>query len=516
MKRYILTLLLIAIIFPVTASAGTAHAEQQKQVLLVYDSLSLGASAEGNVDALKRLLGVFDVDVTTINIEHYEQNLVNSYSHVIILRNKQKEEQAFDDDALMHDMERYTGKYLHIGAKPASSMVRALALKIKTEQSPAVRLTMDGFSNELRLSDELTMIVDAAHDAKQYGSIQEMMSSSTSPYALIKGNYAYLSFYLKGDLSEWAAGYVLKDWMNVDQAGGMYVLLTEVYPFSDLELLREISDQLYQAGIPFLVSANPIFSNFDYPAAKRYAETLGYMQARNGSILIDAPTVSSQTISADLSVLSSNIVSYINFLVEHSVVPLGATAELYWFEDEYYLSEGLRFYDSVIMLPNVKMMSNQPTNRLQVFPSSMYSLELEQWKKHADKSLVIEDMPFNIALTIDMLKSADEAKPKLEWLSEAWVLFRDYKLDSHSVTTEQAEVVSEKGTLRLNGNDLQLKELYNEISSEHVYIEQKEASFEKLFTVQNRIFIVLITIVLIVFAVLLWIGYRLYRKKYVE
>src|SRR5690606_1239632 len=156
-------------------------------------------------------------------------------------------------------------------------------------------------------------------------------------------------------------------------------------------------DRLYEAGIPFIVSTKPLFSNFDYPAAKRYVETLRYLQARNGSILIDAPAVA-DTISADLSVLTDNITSYIHFLAEHDVAPLGATAEMYCFQHQYYTAEGLDFYDSVTMLPNVNVMSNMPTDTLSAYSSSLYSINVAEWQTYARSQPVPSTMPLNIAL----------------------------------------------------------------------------------------------------------------------
>lgn len=510
MKRCLIILLVVSLFPHIFRLDSTVHAQKKNQVLLVYDSLAIGSSNDGNIDALKRLLGAFAVEVTTVDMSQYESGMAHRFSHLIVLRNKAN----FANDMLQEDIERYNGSYLHIGFDPPPSLAKALGLQTEKEARSSLHMSMDGFTEVLRSDSEFTLITAANKDVRSYGSIQGMLENDQHPYALKKNKYSYISFYWKDSLSEWAASYILKDWLEADQSGNMYLLLTEVYPFSDLELLRQISDQLYQAGIPFLVSTKPLFSNFDYPAAKRYAETLSYMQARNGSILIDAPTVSSQTISADLSILRGNIASYIDFLANHAVAPLGATAELYWFQDQYYLSEGLAFYDSAIILPNTHIMSNQPTNSLYTFPSTVYSLELQQWEKHANKSLVVEQMPMNIALTINMQNNTEEIAQQIEWLTDTWILFRDYKLAAHSVMTEQSAISSEQGVLSINGHALPLQDLYKEISSEHIYVDEKEASFKQLFTIQNKIFIVLIIVVLIVFAILLWIGYRLYRKKY--
>jgi len=511
-----LTILLMACIFMlgyVKADLSYANELQQEQVLLVYDSLALGSAKEGNVDALKRLLSSMGAKVTTIASEQYEQGMLKHFTHVIVMRNQA--DPIYQSEVLTKDMEQYDGSYMHIGSNPPAQLVNTLSLELKRMTSEIVSMEIDNFSGAVTLDHTSMVVASTANEVNTYGSIYTNRKDDASPYGVKLGRFAYMPFYNKGDMSEWAAGYVLKDWLNIQQQGSMHVMLREVYPFSDLDKLRELSDQLYKAGIPFIVSTKPLFSNFDYPAALRYAETLKYMQSRNGSILVDAPAVAN-TISADLSVLKHNMTAYIHFLAEHAVAPLGATAEMYWFQDQYYTAEGLSFYDSVIMLPNEKVMSYLPTNTVAAYPSSMYSIPVDQWQQYASKEQVIQSMPFNIALTLNMQDDPALLEQQIEWLAESWTVYSDYKASNHRVTTEQDEINAEQGQLKVNGQSVVLQEAYTSISSDHVYIEEQEASLAQLFTIQNKIFIVLIVVVLVIFSVLIFIGYRMYRKKYMR
>ncbi|MEK4251499.1 hypothetical protein [Paenibacillus sp. FSL W7-1287] len=490
-----------------------AMEQQAPNVLLVYDSLAVGSAKEGNVDALKRLLGGMGAVVKIVDAERYVSGTMESYSHVILLRNHA--DWSYDTEELMQELAQYEGGYLHIGPGPTEQLATALNLELKAQLPITIRMKMDAFSDTITLDNDKLFVASSATKAHTYGSLQYGDESTDTSYGARQGRFAYIPFYYKGDMSEWAAGYVFNDWLNIEQQGHVYVLLTEVYPFSDLDMLRELSDRLYEAGIPFIVSTKPLFSNFDYPAAKRYVETLRYLQARNGSILIDAPAVA-DTISADLSVLTDNITSYIHFLAEHDVAPLGATAEMYWFQDQYYTAEGLDFYDSVIMLPNVKVMSNMPTDTLSAYSSSLYSINVDEWQTYARSQQVISTMPFNIALTLDMQEELDVLEQQLTWLTKSWTAYSDYKAGNHRVITDKDEIVAKQGRLRINGEAAVLQEAYDSISSEYVYIEKQEESLKQLFTVQNRIFIVLIAVVLVIFFVFIMIGYRMYRKKYMR
>lgn len=513
MKRLVLRIVIGLIGITVLWTNQNVYAEQQmKSVLLVYDSYATGTSKEGNVDSLKRLLAGIGVHVTVVDSENYQRGDVDYFSYVIVMRNQSAHTPGIDK--LMQDIEHYTGSYLHIGPNPSKQLVDALQLKLQSKLATTVNITIDGYHDTLRFSKEDTMIESFSKAAHSYGILESELDDIHASYGLYLNRFAYLSFYNHSDVSEWAAGFVLKDWLHVTDQGKLHVMLTDVYPFSDLDKLREISDTLYEAGIPFLVSSKPIFSNFDYPAAKRYAETLKYIQSRNGSILVDAPAVS-YTISADLTVLRGNLASYIDFLANNGVAPLGATAEMNWFEDEYYLSEGLGFYNSAIMLPNVKVMRNQPTNKVTTYQSSLYSIGLDEWKQYASPKQLISNPPFNIVLTLNM-DNLEEVEKQLQWLSGAWYQFGDYKSTVHRVATEHNTISSNQGVLQVNDTVITLHQNYTDVTSEYTYVEEQEASLASLFTFQNKLFIVLIIIILIIFSVLLFIGYRMYRKKYIR
>lgn len=513
MKHLVLRIVILVIGLSVLWTSQAVNAEQNRQnVLLVYDSYATGTPKEGNVDSLKRLLGGLGVNVTVLDSENYEQGDVDDFTYVIILRNQVA--QTAGVDVLMRDIEQYQGKYLHIGINPSKQLVNGLQLTVQSKQSTTVNIIIDGFNDSLLLSKNDVIIQSFSENVHTYGTLESELDGIHAPYGLNNDKYAYLSFYNESDVSEWSAAYILKDWLNISDQGKLHVMLTDVYPFSDFGKLREISDTLYEAGIPFLVSSKPIFNNFDYPAAKRYAETLKYIQSRNGTIIVDTPAVYSAN-SGDLTILRKNIVSYIDFLVSHEVAPLGATAEMYWFQDKYYMSEGLAFYDSTIMLPNIKVMSNQPTNTVNTFDSSLYSISLDKWKGYASPSQLISDLPLNIVLTLDIdeLEGIDD---QLRWLSGAWYQFHDFKSSAHRVTTEKNVITSSQGILQINDAVVAMHRNYTDITSDYTYVEEQDASFETFFTFQNKIFIILIIIILIIFMFLLLIGYRMYRKKYVR
>ncbi|MBU3109188.1 hypothetical protein [Clostridium gasigenes] len=68
-----------------------------------------------------------------------------------------------------------------------------------------------------------------------------------------------------------------------------YLLIDEVYPYDDLNLLVKKADYLYDQGIPFLVSAMGVYENLEFDAMKRYVETLRYCVASGGTVILGDP-----------------------------------------------------------------------------------------------------------------------------------------------------------------------------------------------------------------------------------
>jgi len=102
----------------------------------------------------------------------------------------------------------------------------------------------------------------------------------------------------------------------------------------------------------------------------------------------------------------------------------------------------------------------------------------------------------------------------LQWLAKSWILFADYKTFPHTVTTDATNITAHQGLLTINEQMLKLKDTYEEIEPVSTDLVQTEASLQGFFSIQNKIFIVIIIFVLIFFSILLVIGYRMYRKKY--
>lgn len=494
-------------------SCSNIHASEQvpSRVLLLYDSLAKGTSKEGNIESMQRLLSSYGVEVTQSTFDTYKQNSLSQYSKVIGIRNL--DELTLSNQDFLNDFETYTGDYLHIGTEVPNKVQNELGIQTGSVSDPFIKLSIDQFSESRIHVLNLPYIIQA--EGMAYGRITSDHSDVQAPYGVRGKRYAYVPYYEQGNLSEIAISYVIKDWLNITQQGQMYLIFKEVYPFSDLKLLETMADKLYGAGIPFIVSARPVFSNTDYPAMLRYMETLKYIQSRNGSVVVNTPVVSSTT-SDNGPVLQAQMESYVDVLADYGVVPLGIGAEMYWSYDQQYAEYGMGLFDSSILFPNENVIYRSQSDSSQSFRSSLYSVPLAFLKQvdHSDK--ILSNLPMDSVINYNFPDNEAQLNQVVQELIDSWITFADYKYGTHNVLTQKNHMASYSGYLTVNGQRVDLNDAYKNIDSDYAYTVKEKQSFTKLFNIQNKIFIVLIVITLILFGGLFIIGYRLYLRKYIN
>ncbi|KAI7278334.1 hypothetical protein KC345_g6025 [Hortaea werneckii] len=510
----ILLLLLLAghLLLPAPAASAAASPAEQQHILLLFDSLAKGSGKEGNVAELQQLLAAYSTQVTLKNISGYEQGSMSAYSGVITVINNAELE--ITNSAYLQDSASYQGPVLNVGYHPPDRLKEALQLTTAVWHGATASISIGGFSG-IPLAVEEMPYITASHGGRTYGGWSFEDGGVQVPYAVSSGALAYVPYLKQGDFSALAMAYVLKDWLHSSILPRMYLVLKEIYPFSDLDLLEETADRLYQSGIPFIASVRPVFGNTDFPAMKRYLEALNTVQARNGSIVVNAPAVR-PPISSNDHTLRGKMDSFINVLVEGGVAPLGMAAESYWTYDKEYSTAGMGFFDSAVLYPDDEARYMEQVDTSVTFPSTLYSLPLEFLQGISRTGKVMPELPLSAAVTIDLPEDKDELKSMMQSLDEGWFTFADYKQAAHKVATDSNTVQSADGVIRINGKELNVDYTPQAVASDYQYQEKQATSFNKLFSVQNQFFIIVILVALLLFGGLLTVGYRLYRRKYLK
>lgn len=483
-------------------------APKPERVLVVYDSLALGTPRQGNVESLERLLAAYGVQVTVCSTDDYKPGMLGGYAKAIGVGNLA--DASLVNPVYARDLAAYEGDYLHIGEHPPERVMKALQLRLLRTGRQSIRLSSGSYAQTMGVSG-IPTIDRAAGTA--YGTVSRDDGQPDSPYAVSDGHVAYVSYLEKGNLSEIAPASLLKDWLGVKAEGHPYLLFKEIYPFSDLDLLTHMSDTLYEAGIPFLVSVQPVFDNVDYPAMKRYMAALQYVQAKNGSILVNAPVVASSIDTSDAA-LTVKMSTFIDALARNGVVALGLGAGLYWSYDRLYAEEGMKFFDSTVLFDTAERPYRSRSDTSLAFASSLYSLTGEQFGAFEPTDKIVTDWPMNAALTYDFPEDEQELDRIIRQAEESWLNFADYKAEPHGVRTAANTLASRDGTLYANGRAVSLNDALRQVSSDYAYKPQEKQQFRKFFDIQNAFFIATITATLFLFGIFFIIGSRRYRRKF--
>lgn len=501
-------LLTAALLLPAPAYSAPAGG----QILLLYDSLAKGTAREGNVTELQRLLAAFSVTVTLQNLNDYETGAMGSYSRVITVSNNA--DLPITNTAYLEDAADYPGPALHVGYNLPEPVKSELQIRDAVLSRGSASLSIGSMSSVPLQVEEMPYIAD--HKApRSYGMLSLEGGGSRIPYAVSGGKYTYVPYLEQGNGSTMAMAYVVSEWLETAVKPHIYLVLKEIYPFSDLNLLEQAAETLYQSGIPFIASVRPVFSNTEFPAMERYLEALKIVQSRGGSILVNAPAVRPPINSSDRS-LKGKMNGFLNELVSNGIAPLGFGAEGYWAYDREYSEAGMGFYDSAVLFPDeeVHYMEQTPTSK--AFPSSLYSMTPEALQGLTGTGRDVPDLPLNLAVTLNLPEDEAGLESVLQSLKASWVTFDDYKQENHTVITDTNTVTASDGVIRINGEAVNIGYTPKTVSGDYQYKEEQYQSFTGLFSVQNRFFIVVIIIALLFFGGLLLIGRRLYRKKYLK
>lgn len=510
----VLLIFLAGTLLPPAGPVSAAAAAKTPHILLLFDSLSQGSGGKGNVAELQQLLAAYSARVTVKHLSDYEPGSLPAYSGVITVVNQP--ELKMTNAAYLQDAAAYQGAVLHAGYTPPARVQQALGLKTGVWHGASATLSIGGFTGVTLPVEGMPYIAaSAGGQGRTYGEWSSADGSVQAPFAASRGSTAYLPYLKQGDFTAIAAGYVLKDWLKYAAEPHLYLVIKEIYPFSDLNLLERMAEQLYNHGIPFIASVRPVFSNTDFPAMKRYLEALRTVQSRNGSIVVNVPAVRPPVSLSDRS-LHGKMNLFINVLAEGSVAPLGVAAENYWTYDKEYSTAGMGFFSSAVLYPDQEALYMEQTDTSAVFASALYSLppELLQGISRAGKAM--PQLPLNAAVTLDLPQNEQELDELLQRLSSEWYTFADYKQQEHRVATDLHRIEASDGVIRMDGNPLGVDYQPQTVTSDYQYQEKQATSFNTLFSVQNQFFIVVILAALLLFGGLIAVGYRLYRRKYLN
>ncbi|MDO4273960.1 MAG: DUF2334 domain-containing protein [Eubacteriales bacterium] len=131
--------------------------------------------------------------------------------------------------------------------------------------------------------------LDEISDGESFGRMQ-LPFGEEAPYAVVKDGYGYASYVRGEDLSTVALSSALHSFFGAESPEGrFFVMIDEVYPFSDMNMLTEMGEDLYERGIPYILRVMPVYENTSYPSYGEFTEKLKYLQAKGASVVLHEP-----------------------------------------------------------------------------------------------------------------------------------------------------------------------------------------------------------------------------------
>ncbi|ECB9715225.1 hypothetical protein FL879_07505 [Listeria monocytogenes] len=496
-KKMIVSILLAFVIFVVGEHSVIAKSDDG--VVVFYDSLATGTENEGNMDALLRMLNSLGKRVTIYS--WVENPDLSQTSEIIVLQNKK--------DGLSNEWTKKLAKskvkIAYIGENPPTFITDKLKLKTKVMTDASITIqTAAGLSGKPQLVNETNLIT--SYKGTSFGEM-DAAENGQAAYGVQAGNYAYAPIFQADNTSEFALMDVLKALFDIKTTTNQYAFITGVNPFIDFDLLKKTADTFYEKGIPFIVSAGPVFYNQDFQAAKNYAEILRYVQAKNGTIMMNVPAVTYGDSPA--GELESIMQKSVHFFAENDVAPLGVTAELYWNFDKVYGVEGFAPFNTGILLPNQKIIHTTKVNNGSAFEKSPYSVANDFYATTTEG----RNFPVDIAITYSFFDNEKELKAAAEELANDNI--SDFRFQDHEVKTNKDTIESSAGSLYINNQSVTLDDDLNYIKTKNKTVKQA-GSLEGFFGYQNTFFTIVIVLSLGIIGVLFVFGYRLYMKKYMK
>ncbi|CAD5898768.1 hypothetical protein [Carnobacterium maltaromaticum] len=499
--------------YPTSVFADTKPDESEMKLLLVYDSLDTSGSGEEKISTLQRLLTSFNVVVTTISVAEYHENEMSDFNGIITLINAP--DLAIENPFYLKDRDAFTGLKLHIGGNLPMKWQKQLGIELEQINGERGNLvSLSEKANEV-METELTVEVAAgiSEAAEEFGRIDFENHNELKPYGILNGNSAYLPYLKPDGLSFILTSQLIQKWLKQTGTFNPMLVFTDVTPFSNLPLIKYLADQLYDAGIPFALSATSVWQNVDLKAMKNYTDMLRYVAARNGGLLLKTPEV--MGVSREQRDLAAIMPKTIDELVADNVFPVGISAPAYWNQDTEYQQDGLSYSSTVLLLPNPKKLQyRDKTTTAPIYDTTYFGLPVSSLK--AVEWGAIERHKFNTptALTYKIPDTRKEWDNINKELNQLPFLFRGINLREHNVVTETNQIKVENAILTVNGEREYPETMVKSVAGKQAKTVKDTGSLTDFFNLQDKIFIVIISATLFVLSIFFVIGYNLYKGKY--
>ncbi len=269
-KVFISILIAAVIVMPLP----TAVYARSGQVLLLYND-------KEEMQVISNLIKACEMTPVPIDSVAYSTEMIEDYEYVVL-----------QDAAPLKDVLQSGKRPLCLGDEfkvipgaQVDTINRKMHAELKVYENTQSIILEQGFSY---ISD---------YDGEAIGSIS--FEGNQTPMGVVTDKIMFAPYFSQDDITAFAVAKMLNIYFGRIDGGKMYVMIDEVYPIDDIDMLELIADEFYNSGIPFVMSIMPVYENTDYPSFKRYTNALKYIQSRNGSLVMHEPIMTGNELVGD-------------------------------------------------------------------------------------------------------------------------------------------------------------------------------------------------------------------------
>lgn len=363
----------------------------------------------------------------------------------------------------------------------------------------------------LPFSETITVLKNLSNSSKTVGVLSTQEENQKKyPYGVINGRNGYLPYFQSSGLSSLAACQLISQLFGRTERYQPMLTITNVTPYSNLKILDDLSLYCYQKEIPFAISASSVSDNTQMKSFTNYTTVLNRIENRGGVIFAQMPIVGAPPINSRPE-LNQIFSSYMVSLARENVYPIGISSFGYWNQDQVLRDNALKNANSLILLPNEKVVYVKQDNNALSTKMSFYGMPVSSLKK-VKKSY---DMSFSMptALTVklpDSMVGLHDLKQEVGHLQINW--FDPINLDT-MIKTGTSIMNYRHGDYYMNGQreNIQNTKNTNDIP---IYATKKEALFSNFFHVQGNILTIFFVIVLLILIIFTLLGRKIYKNMF--
>ncbi len=272
MIRRIISILLIAAVILMPAHNPT-HADSGN-VLLVYND-------KEEMEVISNLIKACGMTPSPVDSVEYSSDMIDDYEYVVLQDAAPFKDVLQSGKSLVclgNDFKAIPGAQVNV-------MNRKTHAELNVYENNQSIILDEGFS------------YISAYEGETVGNIR--FEGIDTPMGVITDKIMFAPYFSKDDITAFAVAKMLNQYFQKFDGGKMYIMIDEVYPFDDINMLELIADKFYDNGIPFVMSIMPVYQNTDYPSFKRYTSALRYIQSKNGSLIMHEPIMTGNELVGD-------------------------------------------------------------------------------------------------------------------------------------------------------------------------------------------------------------------------